>query len=100
MGSISFAAALALACSSPRDDVQPLPVGAVTISPARVQLLVRAGTRFTATVEGGGAVTFSVVEGDAGGSVTDGGAYVAPGAAGEYRVRATNAADPSRHADA
>ncbi|ACL66094.1 Ig domain protein group 2 domain protein [Anaeromyxobacter dehalogenans 2CP-1] len=49
---------------------------------------------FTATVTGAanGAVTWSVQEGAAGGSITSGGVYTAPDAAGTYHVVATSQA--------
>ena len=70
----------------------------VTVSPAQVTLSAGATQQFTATVTGtpNTAVTWSVQEGAAGGSITQGGLYTAPAALGTYHVRATSQADPSR----
>jgi hypothetical protein len=97
-----LAAALA-GCDGPAEPppVVPPPV-VVTIEPASATVLVRAGLAFTAAVTGttSGAVTYSVVEGPAGGTVSETGAYQAPSAPGTYRVRATSVAEITRHADA
>jgi hypothetical protein len=57
---------------------------------------------FTATVTGttNTAVTWSVVEGTTGGSVTTGGVYTAPSSAGTYHVRATSSASATSVATA
>ena len=55
---------------------------------------------FTATVTNSSnqSVTWSVVEGAAGGSITSGGVYTAPATAGTFTVKATAAADASASA--
>jgi hypothetical protein len=55
---------------------------------------------FTASVSGttDGAVTWSVQEGSAGGTVTTGGVYTAPASAGTYHVVATSRAAPASSA--
>lgn len=79
----------------------PSPVN-VTLTPSSSTLLVKTTTTFTATVTGhtNTAVTYSVVEAPSGGSIQTTGLYTAPAKPGTYTVRATSAADPSRHADA
>jgi len=55
---------------------------------------------FTATVTGSSntAVTWSVQEGSAGGTITSGGVYTAPSTAGTYHVVATSQADSTKSA--
>jgi hypothetical protein len=56
---------------------------------------------FTATVTGSAnqAVTWSVNQGAAGGTITTAGFYTAPAAAGTYHVRATSGLDPTRFSE-
>lgn len=74
----------------------------VTISPSTATVVARATKTFTATVTGSAnnSVTFSVVEGSNGGTVSGAGIYRAPSTLGTYRVRATSVADPTKFADA
>jgi galactose oxidase-like protein len=74
----------------------------VTISPQSAALLVGANATFSALVSGGagGGVTFTVVEGAAGGAIAADGRYVAPPKPGEFHVRATSTEDPARYAEA
>ena len=74
-------------------------VTGVSLTPTAVTLLVDASQVFTATVNGVGSpsqgVTWSV-DGTGTGTITSGGAYTAPSAAGVYTVRATSQADTSK----
>lgn len=74
----------------------------VTISPATTNLLVRTARQFTAAVTNASntAVTYTVLQGNAGGNILNTGEYLAPAAAGVYTVRAASVADPSKFADA
>jgi hypothetical protein len=78
-----------------------LPVS-VTISPASTTLITSGSTTFTAAVANSGdtAVTWTVTEGAAGGTVTGGGVYTAPATPGTYHVVATSRADTSKTATA
>ncbi len=73
----------------------------ITLSPASASVLVGATQQFTATVTGSAntAVTYSVTEAS-GGTLTAGGLYTAPAAAGTFHVVATSAADTSKTASA
>jgi len=73
---------------------------AITISPTTASVAPAATQAFTAAVThtGNTAVTWSVFEGAAGGSVTNAGVYTAPAAAGTYHVVATSQADPGKKA--
>jgi hypothetical protein len=72
----------------------------VTLQPASASVFSCQSTTFKATVSGtsNSAVTWSVQEGAAGGSITTGGTYTAPSVAGTYHVVATSQADPSKSA--
>ena len=74
----------------------------VTISPKEVTLNTGGTQTFAATVTGtiNTAVTWSVQEGDSGGTITRGGVYTAPNTAGTYHVVATSQADPTKSATA
>lgn len=78
----------------------PAPVVAISISPTTATLDACKGQVFTASVTNTSntAVTWTVVE--AGGGTVTGGAYVAPTAAGTYRVMAVSQADPTKTATA
>ncbi len=67
----------------------------VRVQPPSVQVLPGGAVGFAAAVTGTAntTVTWAVQEGSAGGSVTGGGAYTAPGTAGTYHVVATSQAD-------
>ena len=73
----------------------------IAISPAVATLDACKGQVFTATVtnSSNATVTWSVVEAG-GGTVTNGGAYVAPTGAGTYHVLAASQADPTKTAQA
>jgi hypothetical protein len=73
------------------------PVVNVTVNPHSASLLTGQNQSFSATVTGSSTttVTWSVVE-PGGGSVTGTGLYTAPGAAGNYHVKATSVADPGK----
>ena len=87
---------------------------AITISPTETEVSVGEAHDFSATVSGSGDtdVTWSVVEGSAGGTVVNRGAqaqggavanmgvYVAPTTPGTYHIVATSKADPSKSATA
>ena len=90
-------------CGGGNSVSQPPPSSVnVTLTPGSTSLLVKTSTTFAATVTGHSntAVTYSVMEGTAGGNILSNGVYTAPAKPGAYTVRATSVADPSRHADA
>ncbi|ABC80982.1 hypothetical protein [Anaeromyxobacter dehalogenans] len=91
--SVADPAATAEAAVTVSAPTPPGPV-AVTVSPASGTVDACRTLTFTATVTGAasGAVTWSVQEGAAGGSITSGGVYTAPNAAGTYHVIATSQA--------
>jgi hypothetical protein len=82
--------------------VTPPPPAAVTVAvtPASGAVDACRTLAFTASVSGtaDGAVTWSVQEGSAGGTVTSGGVYTAPASAGTYHVVATSRAAPASSA--
>ncbi|WP_426749627.1 glycosyl hydrolase family 18 protein [Myxococcus sp. Y35] len=82
-----------------RPSTPPPPVE-VAIAPTSVTLPVSGTQAFTATVTGSSntAVTWSVQEGAAGGTITQGGLYTAPASAGTYHVVATSQAAPTKSA--
>lgn len=76
-------------------------VPAISVSAAATANVVKGANKtFTATVSGSAntAVTWSITEGSAGGSITSGGVYTAPNTFGTYHVVATSVADPSKSA--
>lgn len=79
----------------------PSPVQ-VSLSPASLSMTAGTSRTFTATVTGTSntAVTWSVLEGPAGGSVTPAGRYSAPRQPGTYHLVATSVADPTKSATA
>jgi hypothetical protein len=74
----------------------------VTVSPAAVSLAPGGTQDFTAVVTGTSnlAVTWSVIGGTAGGTISANGAYTAPSVPGVFAVRAALAADSSRFGEA
>ena len=70
----------------------------VSVSPQTATLQPGGTRQFTATVSGttNTAVTWSVVEGASGGTVTQGGLYTAPQSPGTYHVKATSQADQTK----
>jgi hypothetical protein len=78
----------------------PPPPVAVAISPSPASVDSCGTLTFTATVTNAsnGAVTWSVLEGAAGGTITSAGAYTAPNVAGTYHVVGTSVADPTKSA--
>jgi hypothetical protein len=87
------------ACAERPNALEPV---TLTITPTTAFLLVGTTQTFTAVASRGEAssVAFTVVEGEAGGTVTSEGEYVAPAVPGTFRVRATAAANPSQFAEA
>lgn len=79
----------------------PAPV-AVAVTPATGSVDACRTLALTATVTGSTntAVTWSVVEGAAGGSIAANGTYTAPDTAGTYHLKATSVADPTKSATA
>ncbi|WP_248358158.1 right-handed parallel beta-helix repeat-containing protein [Anaeromyxobacter oryzae] len=75
---------------------------AVTVKPATASVVAAGTVQLTATVTGSTdtALTWSVLEGTAGGMVSASGLYTAPATAGTYHVVATSHADPSKSATA
>jgi hypothetical protein len=82
------------ATSSSNEDIS------IGISPISANLSKGQQLTFTADVSGGSnkEVTWSVQEGDAGGSITQGGEYSAPGIEGTFHIVATSKADESKTA--
>jgi hypothetical protein len=78
----------------------PPPAIAVSVNPSSATVAAGGTTSFTATVANATnqAVTWSVQEGAAGGTVSGAGVYTAPSAAGTYHVRATSQADSTKSA--
>ncbi|HJW09445.1 MAG TPA: hypothetical protein VJ483_07390 [Holophagaceae bacterium] len=77
----------------------PVSVSVTSTSTAATPTVTTNGTlTFTATVSNATntTVSWSVQEGAAGGTITSGGVYTAPGVSGTYHVIATPAADPSK----
>lgn len=74
----------------------------ISVTPANVSLAPLASHSFTSTVTGTDnlAVTWTVEEGAAGGSVDATGRYTAPASSGTFHVVATSQADPSKSARA
>ncbi len=74
------------------------PVVAITVSPASGAVDACETIQFTATVTGSGntAVTWSLQEGAAGGTISASGLYTAPSGPGTYHVVATSVADPTK----
>ena len=72
----------------------------INVLPNPATVFLGATQRFTATVTGSNnmAVTWSVQEGAAGGSITSAGVYTAPQAPGTYHVIATSVAIPTQSA--
>ncbi len=70
----------------------------ITITPKAASVVAGATLAFSASVTGTAnhAVTWSVQEGDAGGTVSDAGLYTAPAVAGTYHVIARSAQDTMR----
>ena len=71
---------------------------AVDVSPSSVSVPPLGTQQFTETTTGDCnlAVTWSVQEGNAGGTVTDTGLYTAPASPGIFHVVATSVADPTK----
>ena len=74
----------------------------VSVSPTSVTLVIKETQQFTATVgnTSNNAVTWTVQEGSAGGTIDDTGLYTAPSTAGTYHVVATSEADSTKSATA
>ncbi len=87
---------------APTPTPTPVVIVAVTLSPASASAVTGANRQFTATVTGltNTAVTWSVQEGSAGGTVSASGLYSAPAVAGTYHVKAISVADPTKSATA
>jgi hypothetical protein len=78
--------------------VTPPPVISVSVAPASAAVDACRTVTLSANVTGtsNGAVTWSVAEGAAGGTITSAGVYTAPTLAGTYHAVATSQADPTR----
>src|SRR6202049_3027936 len=75
----------------------PVPPFTVTVSPNPATVFLGATQTFVATVTATNmAVTWTVQEGSAGGSITSAGVYTAPQVVGTYHVIATSQADTDR----
>jgi hypothetical protein len=74
------------------------PLIAVTVSPDSAQLVPAQVTTFSASVSGTNnqQIIWSVLEGLAGGTITNTGVYTAPGLAGTFHVVASSQADPQQ----
>ncbi|MCU1285175.1 MAG: Kelch motif protein [Acidobacteriales bacterium] len=86
---------------TPPPALQPSPIS-VSISPVSATPLLGTSVSFTAQVTGTSntGVSYSVVEGNAGGSIAANGIYLAPSQPGTFHVRATSIADPARSMEA
>ncbi len=71
----------------------------ISISPTEAWVQPTGSTTFTGTVSTGQPL-YSVVEGSTGGTITSGGVYTAPATPGDYHVKATAQADPTKTATA
>jgi hypothetical protein len=79
----------------------PVPPVTVMVSPPAATVFVGAMQTFTATVTATNtAVTWTVQEGAAGGSITNLGVYTAPQVPGTYHVNATSVADSTKSGSA
>lgn len=76
------------------------PASGVTLSPSQVTVPEGGVQTFTALASSGGGVTWSVQEGNSGGTITSTGIYTAPTTAGTFHVLATSVADSSQSATA
>ncbi len=78
----------------------PPPIVSITVSPSAATVFSTGTQGFTAMVTGTNntAVTWSVQEGAAGGTISSAGAYTAPQAAGTYHVIATSQTDNTKSA--
>lgn len=74
------------------------PSTAISISPASVTVPAGGVQTFTATVAGGGGVTWSIQEGAVGGTITTAGIYTATIYTAPYHIVATEVADPTKSA--
>ena len=94
-GTVHADAAVTVTSSAP-----PPPAVTVSVSPSPAATNSCLSVTFTATVANttNRAVTWSVQEGAAGGTITSAGVYTAPANAGTYHVVATSAADPTKTA--
>ncbi len=75
----------------------PPPIVNVTVTPSQARILPGGHQILTATVVGSSntAVTWSVVEGASGGTVSSSGVYTAPPTLGTFHVQATSVANPN-----
>ena len=90
-----------LACSgAPAERAPSAHQVAVAVAPDSASLAPLAQQALAATVSGtiDQSVTWAVVEGTAGGTVTASGAYTAPSGAGNYHVVVTSVSDPTKSA--
>ncbi|HEX8539989.1 MAG TPA: hypothetical protein VF664_21180, partial [Cystobacter sp.] len=79
-------------------EVTVTPAIHITLTPASATVLTGGSVTFTAEVTGATdtSVTWSIQEGDAGGTITSAGVYTAPAQAGTFTVVATSVADPTK----
>ena len=101
---VALAAFVAAACSggsTAREGSSAQGI-AVTITPDSATLVAGSQLAFTASVSGTAdpSATWSIAEGEAGGSISAEGLYTAPASAGSYHVVATSAASPQSAATA
>jgi len=80
----------------------PPPAITVSVSPSSAMVNQGATQTFTASVAGttNTAVTWSVLEGPAGGTITSAGIYTAPSTAGTFHIMATSQTDSAKSATA
>ncbi|QDE95503.1 glycosyl hydrolase family 18 protein [Myxococcus xanthus] len=80
----------------------PQPQVAISVTPTSASLAPGASRTFSATVTGSTntAVTWSIQQGSAGGTITHSGQYTAPRTTGTYHVIATSQADTTKKATA
>ena len=100
LGAVLLATPILTSCGG--TTASPPPVVFVSISPSSVNMPAGGAQTFLATVTGSSntAVTWTVQEGAAGGSITGAGFYTAPSAQGTYHITATSQADSTKSATA
>lgn len=90
--SLAFAVAVSCAPTSVIDDGG---ASVVQVEPSDAQVAPSGRITFSAVGAQAATITWSILEGSTGGSITGDGLYTAPASTGEYHVVATSAAAPS-----
>ncbi|WIL21591.1 Ig-like domain-containing protein [Geothrix sp.] len=97
VGGVCYVTATSSADPSKSAVATVMVVAPVAVTPSQVTIVPGGTQTFTAviTATGDTNVTWSVLDGAAGGTITATGDYTAPAVAGTYRVVATSVADPT-----